>query len=120
MVNKMLQPQEVEVFYILPAIRRELALSMKEQGYKQKDIAKKLWTTEPAISQYLTSKRATEVKFNKNIQEEIKNSTKKINDYKTLTAVLQDLLRKINKSKITCGVCKSKISLENNCNICFR
>ena len=120
MVNKSLQPQEVEVFYILPAIRRELAISLKEQGYKQKDIAKKLGITEPAISQYIKAKRATEVKFNKEIQDQIRNSTNKIKDYKTLTAVLQGLLKKVNKSKITCGICKSKISLENNCNICFR
>ncbi|MBS3108325.1 hypothetical protein J4409_00475 [Candidatus Woesearchaeota archaeon] len=120
MVNKLLQPQEVEVFYIIPAIRRELALCMKLQGYKQKDIAKKLGTTEPAISYYLASKRATEVNFDKRIKDYIKYSAKKINDHKTLTAVLQDVLKRINKSRITCGICKKKISLEDNCNICFR
>ena len=120
MVNRLLQPQEVEVFYIIPAIRRELALCMKDMGYKQKEIAKKLGTTEPAISQYLTAKRATEVKFDKNIQDQIKKSAKNINDYKGLTTAIQDLLKKIGKSRATCRVCKAKISLEDNCNICFR
>ena len=120
MVNKFLQPQEVEVFYIIPAIKRELAVSMKELGYKQKDIAKKLHATEPAISYYLASKRAVEFQFTSVIKKEIKESVSKIKDSKTLTAVIQDLLKKINKSKATCSICKKKVLLEDDCNICFR
>lgn len=120
MGTRILQPQEVEVFYIIPAIRRELALCMKEMGCKQKDIAKRLCTTEPAISQYMTNKRATEVQFDNNIKKDIKIGAKKINDYKTLTVIMQQVLRKINKSKVICGICKKKISLEENCNLCFR
>ncbi|MBS3095404.1 hypothetical protein J4231_01870 [Candidatus Woesearchaeota archaeon] len=120
MVNKLLQPQEVEVFYIIPAIRRELALCMKDIGYKQKDIAKRLGTTEPAVSQYIRAKRATEVQFDSNIKKEIKNSVNGIKDHKTLTEAVQRILKKINKSRVTCGICKKKISLEENCNICFR
>ncbi len=120
MVNKFLQPQEVEVFYIIPAIKRELAISMKERGYKQKDIAKKLQATEPAISYYLASKRATEFKFALPIKKEIKDAVPKIKDSKTLTAVIQNLLRKVNNSKATCSICRKKVLLEDNCNLCFR
>ena len=66
-----MMPQEVEVWYVLPAIRRELAKVMKtktvqradEDGDKkehkitQKEIAKMLGVTEPAITQYLLRKR---------------------------------------------------------------
>ena len=62
-----MMPQEVEVWYVLPAIRRELARVMKtktvqrvgENGKKkehkitQKEIAQILGVTEPAITQYL-------------------------------------------------------------------
>ncbi|MGY5874014.1 MAG: hypothetical protein RTV72_17330 [Candidatus Thorarchaeota archaeon] len=66
-----MMPQEVEVWYVLPAIRRELAKVMKtktvprvgEDGKKkehkitQKEIAKMLGVTEPAITQYLLKKK---------------------------------------------------------------
>jgi len=47
-----MMPQEVEVWYVLPALRRELALIMIEAGRPQKEIAKMLGITEPAVSQY--------------------------------------------------------------------
>lgn len=66
-----MMPQEVEVWYVLPAIRRELAKIMKtksverigEDGKKkehkitQKEIAQMLGVTEPAITQYLLKKK---------------------------------------------------------------
>ena len=66
-----MMPQEVEVWYVLPAMRRELAKVMKtktvprvgEDGKKkehkitQKEIAKMLGVTEPAITQYLLKKK---------------------------------------------------------------
>ncbi len=64
-------PQEVEVWYILPAIRRELAKvmktkvvqradedgKMKDHRITQKEIARMLGVTEPAITQYLLKKK---------------------------------------------------------------
>ena len=66
-----MMPQEVEVWYVLPAIRRELAKVMKtkvvprknEDGatvdhkITQKEIARMLGVTEPAITQYLLKKK---------------------------------------------------------------
>ncbi|MFX1560088.1 MAG: transcriptional regulator [Promethearchaeota archaeon] len=66
-----MMPQEVEVWYVLPAIRRELAKIMKtkvvprenEEGetadhkITQKEIARMLGVTEPAITQYLLKKK---------------------------------------------------------------
>ncbi|MHA1943358.1 MAG: transcriptional regulator [Candidatus Thorarchaeota archaeon] len=66
-----MMPQEVEVWYVLPAIRRELAKVMKtkvvqradEDGdlkdhkITQKEIARMLGVTEPAITQYLLRKK---------------------------------------------------------------
>ncbi|MBI2110228.1 hypothetical protein HYT51_00405, partial [Candidatus Woesearchaeota archaeon] len=42
MVNQFLHPQEIEVFYIIPALRRQLAIEMKKNGLKQKRIAELL------------------------------------------------------------------------------
>lgn len=66
-----MMPQEVEVWYVLPAIRRELAKAMKkktisrlnedgemvEHKITQKEIARMLGVTEPAITQYLLKKK---------------------------------------------------------------
>ena len=49
-------PQEVEVWYVLPAIRRELTKTMIDKGIPQKQIAQMLGVTEPAVTQYKLSK----------------------------------------------------------------
>ena len=51
-----LMPQEVVVWYVLPAIRRELTRAMIEKQKPQKQIAKMLGVTEPAITQYKLKK----------------------------------------------------------------
>ncbi|HLC55710.1 MAG TPA: hypothetical protein VJJ23_00555, partial [Candidatus Nanoarchaeia archaeon] len=65
-------PQEIEVWYIIPALRREFASILKEKGFPQKQIAEKLKLTESAVSQYLKLKRAKDLDFDSNIQKEIK------------------------------------------------
>lgn len=66
-----MMPAEVEVWFVLPALRRELAKTMKtktvprvgddgkkkEHKITQKEIAKMLGVTEPAITQYLLKKK---------------------------------------------------------------
>ena len=65
-------PQEIEVRYIIPAIRRELASLLIKEHYKtQKEAAKILGLTEAAISQYQHSKRAKEVVFSDSVKNEI-------------------------------------------------
>lgn len=49
-------PQEVEVWYVLPAIRRELARVMISKEIPQKQIAQMLGVTEPAVTQYKLNK----------------------------------------------------------------
>jgi len=76
---KSTMPQEIEVWYILPAIRRELANSMlKEFNLKQREIAKLLRITDSAVSQYLKSKRAKEVQFSSQMLGEVKASAEQI------------------------------------------
>jgi len=68
-------PQEVEVRYILPAIRRELArIFIQEHKLAQKEAAKILGLTEAAVSQYQHFKRAKEVVFSEGIVKEIRVS----------------------------------------------
>ena len=56
-------PQEIEVWYVLPAIRSELAKAMKRLKLSQKAIAGHLGITEAAVSQYVNRKRADGLKL---------------------------------------------------------
>ena len=50
-------PQEIEVWYILPAIRKELVRVFKEKGKSGKEIAFLLGITPASVSQYGKDKR---------------------------------------------------------------
>src|SRR3989338_2191437 len=72
-------PQEIEVRYILPAIRRELArIFIQDHKLSQKEAANVLGLTEAAISQYRHSKRAKEVVFSDNVVNEVRISADRI------------------------------------------
>lgn len=120
MVNaKLMQPQEVEVHYILPAIRRELTLAMKAQGVDQKHIAKLLNVTEPAISQYVKRKRGADIEFPEKVMAVIRESAAHINNEQTLIMETQKLLRVINQEGITCKVHMKVAGLPKTCNVCY-
>ncbi|MHA2188294.1 MAG: transcriptional regulator, partial [Candidatus Thorarchaeota archaeon] len=77
-----LMPQEVEVWYVLPAIRRELTRTMIDKGRPQKDIAKMLGVTETAVTQYKLKKskrsRGYQVSMPKKVMPEVEKSAEAI------------------------------------------
>lgn len=119
MVNRSLQLQEIEVFYILPALRKELTMSMKSLGKTQREIAKLLGVTEPAISQYVKSKRASSIEFGSPMKEQIASSAKKIVDHNSLMVQMQRLLKLTRDKRIACKLHESP-DLPKNCDACFQ
>ncbi|MBI2143440.1 helix-turn-helix domain-containing protein [Candidatus Woesearchaeota archaeon] len=117
---QIIQPQEVEVFYILPAIRSRMASALKGQGMKQKDIAGLLCVQESTISQYMNSKRAADVKFNSTVDKEIYASVKRIKTKEDLVRETQKILELARKEKILCNVHKSVADIQHNCDVCFQ
>ncbi len=121
---KLLTPQEIEVWYILPAIRKEFAKVMIEKGLNQKETAKKLHLTEPAISQYLKDKRAKEIKFNPKVKAEIKKSVDNIlkdSSTQVLIMELQKTLKVIKQEMILCDMHKKVDStIPSNCDQCVK
>lgn len=113
---KLIQPQEVEVLYILPTIRRELTIQMKFLGKGQKEIANLLSVTESAVSQYLKSKRAVKIVFDAKSLKAIKESAGKITDTKSMLEETQRLLTSFKESGFTCKVHKDLVDLPENCN----
>src|SRR3989344_6957978 len=117
-------PQEIEVRYILPAIRRELArIFIQDHKLSQKDAAKLLGLTEAAVSQYQHSKRAKEVVFNSEIVSEIKKSAEKILTEKAnkqrLIAEMYRISTLANVKQILCDLHRSQSKELGSCNICF-
>lgn len=100
----LLHPQEIEVFYILPALRRQLVMFIKEQGLKQKEIARLLEVNEATVSQYLSGKRGHQIQFSGRALEEIRASAIRIKDRVTLLMEMQRLLRVIRESKVLCEI----------------
>ncbi len=120
MVVQLLNPQELEVYYVLPALRRELAKAMKELGKSQKEIAGNLGVTEAAVSQYLHQKRATDVNFTKDLQKDIQESASVINDRNSFLVATQKLIRKIRGDRFICDVCKSQNKgTPKACSMCY-
>ena len=121
MVNKFIYPQEIEVWYILPTIRKAMASQMKERGVEQKRIASILNVTEAAISQYSNKKRASKTFFDKSLKKEISLSVDRILENKNL--VFSETYRILNLPKIKekiCSIHKKCKGVKKNCRICMQ
>ena len=117
----MIQPQEIEVWHVLPALRKEIVASLLKLGKTQKEIALLLSITPAAVSQYKNKKRAKSVKFNQKILEEIDVSAKNIMDNKScLTRELQKLCGLVKKEGILCELHKKHSNICCNCKICLK
>jgi hypothetical protein len=118
---ELVQPQELEVYYILPALRRELAKAMKQAGRSQKQIAELFGISEAAVSQYAHAKRGADVEFTTAMQETIRESAARIADKVAFLRETQQLLRKIWGERMICNVCHDQngCAIPKNCAVCF-
>jgi predicted transcriptional regulator len=115
MVNKLLLPQEVETYYIIPALRKQIAFALKNQGLLQKDVALILQIKSSAISQYNSSKRGSNIIFPNNIIHAISESSKSIIDSMSYLRETQKLLSLIRRSNFLCEVHKSLSEVPKGC-----
>jgi hypothetical protein len=118
---QLLQPQELEVYYILPALRRELAKALKGQGRSQKYIAELFGVSEAAVSQYLHEKRGAEVDFPAALHKPIKKAASRITDKAAFIKEMQQLLHKVWHDKVICSVCHDQngTAIPRGCAVCF-
>lgn len=115
-------PQEIMVWYILPAIRRELSKTLiKDHNLTQKQVAEMLGITESAVSQYLKSKRAKDVVFDKQVLAQIRKAAEKIiKNKKSLVPEIQKICNHIRVKQMVCELHKKHSScVPNNCDICL-
>ncbi len=101
-------PQEIEVWYIIPAVRRELAMALiRKHKLKQNKVAEILGTSEAAISQYLSNKRGKEIKFSEKMRKEFEKSAEKIiKDNKRAMIEMLRLIKLGKEDGVSCGLCR--------------
>lgn len=103
-----LLPQEIEVWYIIPAIRKEFSkVLIKKHGLTFEKAGAILGISKAAVSQYLSNKRANKLKLPEEIKKEIEKSSDIVvkNDKKAVKE-LERLLRIMREKRCNCEVCK--------------
>ena len=107
-------------FTFFPGIRREMALAMKAEGKKQKDIAKLLCVKESTVSQYVNNARATGLRLNAGIKNAVAESVKNVHDNVSLIRETRKLLSLLMKNNVTCELHKIVAKLPDDCDVCFK
>ena len=116
-------PCEIVVWYVIPAIRSELAKELLNLGMKQKDVSELMDITQPAVSQYITDKRGSGIKLDDNVRQMIKDFAFELSIGESSKA---DLIPR------TCSICKNvspaevmdqldidKSELDDDCQSCI-
>lgn len=103
-----LLPQEIEVWYIIPAVRKELAkLLTKKYELSYEKAGNILGISKAAVSQYLSDKRANKIKLDIKTKREIEKSAKIIfENPKIALGEIQRILKFMKDTKCSCDVCK--------------
>ena len=118
-MTKLLFPQELEVWYVLPAIRKRLAIGLIAKGQPQKAVAKLMGVTEAAISQYKKEKRANSDFLGTEFDEEIYEAIDKINnDGQHFFSEVMKLNNIIKHSETFCNLHKKVVPTELPCDSC--
>jgi predicted transcriptional regulator len=118
--RKIETPQEIELWIILPAIKKQIArLLLENYNLEQSEIAKILKITPSAVNQYLKNKRGSSIRFTKEVNELIVKYTQRI--YDDMENVQVELIRLLKEREVHSLVCKIHKEIDprfENCNIC--
>ena len=103
-----LLPQEIEVWYIIPAVRKELAkLLTRKHEMSYEKAGSILGISKAAVSQYLSNKRANKIKLTLEVKKETAKSAKIIvGNPRAALGEMQRILKYMKDKKCSCEVCK--------------
>ena len=101
-------PQEIEVWYIIPAVRKEFAKVLTGKfDFSYERAGRALGISKAAVSQYLSDKRANKVCLNVKTKREILKSASKISENPKVAMVeIQRILKFMKENSCSCNVCK--------------
>lgn len=120
MVIVKMMPQEIELWYVIPALRREFAIEMAKQGIRGARIAEFLGVTRAAVSQYFSKVRAVDFTFDQEMKREIKASATRILKGEDAVAEMQRIMHLLRENKSICLFHHQKENLDAQCDICFK
>ena len=110
-------PCEITVWKVLPAIKCQMAIKMKDKGLSQKEISGILQVTEAAVSQYLSGKRANDFEL-KELDNELDDSVDRIiENPKIFVNEVCDICKKVRTKGLLCKNCMELGTLEG-CSVC--
>ncbi len=107
-VNEMkVLPQELEVWYIIPAIRKSLSKCLiKEFEISYEKVGNILGISKAAVSQYMKNKRATKIKLHDKVDKQIMSSCKNIMNKKSPSVdEIQRIIQFIKDKQLPSEVC---------------
>jgi predicted transcriptional regulator len=106
--------QEIEVWYIIPAIRREMAVCFSQaHEISYGNIAFMMGLTKTAISLYVAGKRTEMIRMHPKALEEVKHSCQRIVKQKsTVIKEISRVLEIIKNKKLHCELCGKMIDGE--------
>ena len=118
---KHIMPQELEVWYILPTIRRELSKALLDLDWNRERIATTLGVSKASISHYIRNKRAKEVEFDDVLLKKIRESAARIAENDDLyMEEVQLLCKYIRSSRRLCQIHKLKSDITYaTCSVCL-
>ena len=119
--TRQIMPQEIEVWYVLPTIRRELAKAFIDLNLSREKVSNILGVSKASISHYLRNKRAKEVEFDGELVEKIKESAVRIaKDKELYMEEVQELVKFIRQSRRLCQIHQAKSSSTYaTCTVCL-
>lgn len=117
---RILHPQEIQAFYILPAVRRAIALELKKKGMAQNKIAELLGITPAAVTHYIQSKRAGELKIDTKTMKEIHKIVRNAKTFNTIQAGTQHIIQHMWNERHVCCMCHDVNNTNISCTECFK
>ena len=101
-------PQEIEVWYIIPAIRKEIATCLiREHKITYARVGEILGLTKAAVSQYLNNRRAGKITLPEQARKQVAKSCVKIVKGKSnAVKEILDILKFIREKDLPCRVCE--------------
>ena len=116
-------PCEIVVWYVIPAIRSELAKELLNLGMKQKDVSELMDITQPAVSQYITDKRGSGIKLDDQVRGMVQEFARELSEGEATKADLIPRTCKICKNVKTADVLEQlgidKSELGDDCQTCI-
>ena len=116
----MLMPQEIEVWEVLPALRRQLAIELVSQGHSQREAASRLGITEAAVSQYLSSKRGKALVLSAQTKATVGKSAAAIAAGQSVISELHRLCNLVEVRKSICAIHQKQSGIPRSCTLCDR